>query len=60
MRPNPHANTNTPNSPFQYPLHLLNLSSARDLESKIPKDAELRHLDPRRFRANLISAFSPD
>ncbi|KAK1831376.1 putative molybdenum ion binding protein [Podospora conica] len=37
-----------------YPLHLLNLSSVRDLESKIPKDDDLRHLDPRRFRANLI------
>ncbi|KAK3906292.1 molybdenum cofactor sulfurase [Staphylotrichum tortipilum] len=37
-----------------YPLHLLNLSSVRDLDSKIDKDEELRFLDPRRFRANLI------
>ncbi|KAK3390904.1 hypothetical protein B0H63DRAFT_125685 [Podospora didyma] len=37
-----------------YPLHLLNLSSLRDLDAKIQKDDNLRNLDPRRFRANII------
>ncbi|KAL2023024.1 hypothetical protein VTK56DRAFT_3934 [Thermocarpiscus australiensis] len=37
-----------------YPLHLLNLSSVRDLDAKIDKDAAIRPLDPRRFRANII------
>ena len=44
----------------QYPLHLLNLSSVRALDSKIDKDEELRFLDPRRFRANLISKCTSD
>ncbi len=42
----------------QYPLHLLSLSSVQDLDSKIDKDEELRFLDPRRFRANIISKYS--
>ncbi|KAJ4300350.1 hypothetical protein N0V88_003023 [Collariella sp. IMI 366227] len=37
-----------------YPLHLLNLASVRDFDAKIDKDEELRDLDPRRFRANII------
>ncbi|KAK3688579.1 hypothetical protein B0T22DRAFT_379514 [Podospora appendiculata] len=37
-----------------YPLHLLNMSSVRDLETKIEKDDKLTVLDPRRFRANII------
>ncbi|KAH8173027.1 MOSC domain-containing protein [Sarocladium implicatum] len=37
-----------------YPLHLLNLSSVVDLESKVQKDKDLDYLDPRRFRANII------
>ncbi|KAK0722225.1 hypothetical protein B0T26DRAFT_208594 [Lasiosphaeria miniovina] len=37
-----------------YPLHLLNLSSVRDLDTKIVKDDSLKVLDPRRFRANII------
>ncbi|KAK1759452.1 molybdenum cofactor sulfurase [Echria macrotheca] len=37
-----------------YPLHLLNLSSVRDLEAKLEKDDDLRQLDPGRFRANII------
>ncbi|KAK3294838.1 uncharacterized protein B0H64DRAFT_443870 [Chaetomium fimeti] len=37
-----------------YPLHLLNLTSVRDFDAKIEKDEELRELDPRRFRANII------
>ncbi len=40
---------------IQYPLHLLNLSSVRDFDAKIDKDDALSVLDPRRFRANLIS-----
>jgi uncharacterized protein YcbX len=38
----------------QYPLHLLNLASLRDFETKVKKDDDLRELDPRRFRANII------
>lgn len=38
----------------QYPVHLLNFSSVRDLDSKIAKDDNLKSLDPLRFRANLI------
>ncbi|KAL2267631.1 hypothetical protein VTJ83DRAFT_4908 [Remersonia thermophila] len=37
-----------------YPLHLLNLTSVWDFEAKIDKDDDLRELDPRRFRANII------
>ncbi|KAK0715742.1 hypothetical protein B0H67DRAFT_487607 [Lasiosphaeris hirsuta] len=37
-----------------YPLHLLNLPSVRDLDAKIDRDNEFHHLDPRRFRANII------
>ncbi|RCI09798.1 hypothetical protein L249_4032 [Ophiocordyceps polyrhachis-furcata BCC 54312] len=37
-----------------YPLHLLNLNSIRDLESKIQKDESIRRLDARRFRGNII------
>ncbi|KAL2159969.1 hypothetical protein VTH06DRAFT_2102 [Thermothelomyces fergusii] len=37
-----------------YPLHLLNLASVRDLDTKIDKDDGFRELDPRRFRANII------
>lgn len=39
---------------MQYPLHLLNLKSVRDFDAKIDKDKDLRELDPRRFRANII------
>ena len=42
----------------QYPLHLLNLSSVEDLDTKITdKDDTLRSLDPRRFRANIIGQY---
>ncbi|KAK3400145.1 hypothetical protein B0T20DRAFT_178160 [Sordaria brevicollis] len=37
-----------------YPVHLLNLSSVQDLDSKIAKDDNLKSLDPLRFRANII------
>ncbi|KAK0629884.1 hypothetical protein B0T17DRAFT_486423 [Bombardia bombarda] len=43
-----------------YPLHLLNLSSVRDLDAKIDKDNILKSLDPRRFRANLIAVDGVD
>lgn len=42
----------------QYPLHLLSLSSVRDLDAKIDKDEGLRVLDPGRFRANMIGELS--
>ncbi|KAL6795220.1 hypothetical protein J3E68DRAFT_340507 [Trichoderma sp. SZMC 28012] len=37
-----------------YPLHLLNLTSVRALESKVQKDDNLQFLDARRFRPNII------
>ncbi|TLS29105.1 hypothetical protein PpBr36_01730 [Pyricularia pennisetigena] len=37
-----------------FPLHLLNLSSVRDLNDKIAQDENLKTLDARRFRANII------
>ncbi|KAK3943874.1 hypothetical protein QBC46DRAFT_361615 [Diplogelasinospora grovesii] len=37
-----------------YPLHMLNLSSVRDFETKIQGDDQMKELDPRRFRANII------
>ncbi|KJZ79891.1 hypothetical protein HIM_00605 [Hirsutella minnesotensis 3608] len=37
-----------------YPVHLLNLTSVRDLESKLQKDAAIQRLDVRRFRGNII------
>ncbi len=43
----------------KYPLHLLNLASVQDLDSKIAKDKDLQQLDARRFRSNIISQFHP-
>ena len=43
---------------WQYPLHLLNLSSVEDLESKILKDDDIAEVDARRFRANIIGKLS--
>ncbi|KAL1879358.1 hypothetical protein VTK73DRAFT_7089 [Phialemonium thermophilum] len=47
-----------------YPLHMLNLASVRDLDSKIAKDKKIPSLDPRRFRPNIIidgpSAYDED
>ncbi|KAL6883938.1 hypothetical protein HDV57DRAFT_435896 [Trichoderma longibrachiatum] len=37
-----------------YPLHLVNLTSVRALESKVQKDQDLEFLDARRFRPNII------
>ncbi|KAM4056850.1 MOSC domain-containing protein [Hirsutella rhossiliensis] len=37
-----------------YPLHMLSLTSIRDLETKIQKDQAIQHLDARRFRGNII------
>ncbi|KAK2067611.1 hypothetical protein P8C59_001334 [Phyllachora maydis] len=42
-----------------YPLHLLNLSSVRDLEEKVPKDETLQELDPVRFRPNIVVDGAP-
>ncbi|KAM0742491.1 hypothetical protein ACQRIT_002668 [Beauveria bassiana] len=43
-----------------YPLHLLNLSSVRALESKIRRDADIDRLDCRRFRPNIIVSGLPE
>ncbi|KAJ6789308.1 hypothetical protein PWT90_01048 [Aphanocladium album] len=43
-----------------YPLHLLNLSSVRALESKIRRDVDIEHLDARRFRPNIIVSGLPE
>ncbi|KAJ4164543.1 hypothetical protein LMH87_006213 [Akanthomyces muscarius] len=43
-----------------YPLHLLNLSSVRALESKIRRDADIDRLDARRFRPNIIVSGLPE
>lgn len=43
----------------QYPLHLLNLTSVRALESKVQKDDNLQFLDARRFRPNIIGMAPP-
>lgn len=40
-----------------YPLHLINLNSVEDLEGKIGKDDQMRSLDVRRFRANIIGEY---
>ncbi|TEA21765.1 Mitochondrial amidoxime reducing component 2 [Colletotrichum sidae] len=42
-----------------YPLHLMNLTSLRDFDSKVPKDENLQNLDVRRFRSNLIVSGAP-
>lgn len=43
-----------------YPLHLLNLSSVRALESKIRRDADIDRLDCRRFRPNIVVSGLPE
>lgn len=42
-----------------YPLHVLGLSSVHDLETQVKKDADLRDLDPKRFRANVFVSGTP-
>lgn len=42
-----------------YPIHVLGLSSVRDLETQVKKDADLDKLDPKRFRANIFVSGSP-
>ncbi|KKY36898.1 putative mosc domain-containing protein [Diaporthe ampelina] len=42
-----------------YPLHVLGLSSVRDLETQVKKDADLPNLDPKRFRANIFVSGTP-
>lgn len=37
-----------------YPLHMINLTSVKDFESKVGLDKDLPELDVRRFRANVI------
>lgn len=39
-------------------MHIMNLASVRDLESKVTKDKDLEELSPRRFRANIFGEFS--
>ncbi|KAF4773857.1 MOSC domain-containing protein [Colletotrichum scovillei] len=42
-----------------YPLHIMNISSLQDFDAKVPKDDELKHLDVRRFRSNIIVSGAP-
>ncbi|KAM0328198.1 hypothetical protein ACHAQA_005605 [Verticillium albo-atrum] len=42
-----------------YPLHLMNLASLQEFDSQVPKDGELKYLDVRRFRSNLIVTGAP-
>ncbi|CRK18224.1 hypothetical protein BN1723_011540 [Verticillium longisporum] len=42
-----------------YPLHLMNLGSLQDFDSQVPKDGDLKYLDVRRFRSNLIVTGAP-
>ncbi|KAI0840909.1 MOSC domain-containing protein [Hypoxylon sp. FL0890] len=37
-----------------YPLHLMNLNSLQEFSSEVPKDENLKELDVRRFRPNII------
>lgn len=43
----------------QYPIHILGLSSVRDLETQVKKDADLHELEPKRFRANIFGSCMP-
>ncbi|KAM3512007.1 hypothetical protein MY11210_004333 [Beauveria gryllotalpidicola] len=60
--PTPHVAGYQPEIDFQdaYPLHLLNLSSVRALESKIRRDADIDRLDCRRFRPNIVVSGLPE
>ncbi|KAI3399704.1 hypothetical protein diail_6053 [Diaporthe ilicicola] len=42
-----------------YPLHILGLSSVRDIETQVKKDADLQRLEPHRFRANIFVGGTP-
>ncbi|CAN8102970.1 unnamed protein product [Discula destructiva] len=42
-----------------YPVHIMNLASVQDLESKVAKDMDLEELSPRRFRANIFVSGRP-
>ncbi|KAF6842098.1 MOSC domain-containing protein [Colletotrichum plurivorum] len=42
-----------------YPLHMMNLTSLQEFDSKVPKDENLRQLDVGRFRSNIIIAGAP-
>ncbi|KAJ3560140.1 hypothetical protein NPX13_g9409 [Xylaria arbuscula] len=42
-----------------YPLHMLSLGSVQEFSKKVPKDEELKDLDVRRFRANIILSGAP-
>lgn len=42
-----------------YPLHLINLSSIQEFSKEVPKDQDMKQLDVRRFRANLILSGAP-
>ncbi|KAJ4422284.1 hypothetical protein N0V82_003039 [Gnomoniopsis sp. IMI 355080] len=43
----------------KYPVHIMNLASVRDLDSKVTKDKDLEELSPRRFRANIFVSGLP-
>ncbi|KAI0506429.1 hypothetical protein F5B22DRAFT_623510 [Xylaria bambusicola] len=42
-----------------YPLHMLTLGSVQQFSKEVPKDEELKELDVRRFRANIILSGVP-
>jgi hypothetical protein len=39
---------------MQYPLHMITTDSVDQFSKDVPKDEELKLLDPGRFRANII------
>ncbi|KAI8633345.1 MOSC domain-containing protein [Xylariaceae sp. FL1651] len=42
-----------------FPLHMMNLNSVQQFSKEVPKDDELKQLDVRRFRANIILSGAP-
>ncbi|KAI3331528.1 MOSC domain-containing protein [Xylariaceae sp. AK1471] len=42
-----------------YPLHMITLDSVQQFSKEVPKDDELKQLDVRRFRANIILSGAP-
>ncbi|KAH8160400.1 hypothetical protein CIB48_g7847 [Xylaria polymorpha] len=43
----------------QYPLHVITLNSLQKFSEEVPKDDQLKELDVRRFRANIILSGVP-
>ncbi|KAI0403920.1 hypothetical protein F4802DRAFT_266193 [Xylaria palmicola] len=42
-----------------YPLHMITLDSLQEFSKQVPKDDQLKELDVRRFRANIVLAGAP-